>query len=126
MDRFPVFFEAIQQNIQQSHTVDNHNGTYGETDGLAFPPFDVFGFIDCSIDRISKPFSGPVDDSVGAGQKEEYSIAQRAFYTGYKKIHGIKVEKVLSPNGIKTIFGPLSATSLKTSKNFVGEFHEGE
>mmetsp|Transcript_17599 Transcript_17599/g.35153 ORF Transcript_17599/g.35153 Transcript_17599/m.35153 type:complete len:186 (-) Transcript_17599:132-689(-) len=34
---------------------------------------------------------------------------QRAFYTGYKKIHGIKVETVFLPNGISTVFGPVSA-----------------
>ena len=30
-------------------------------------------------------------------------------YTGYKKCHGIKVETVLLPNGISTVFGPVSA-----------------
>jgi hypothetical protein len=31
--------------------------------------------------------------------------AQRAVYTGYKKLHGIKMETVFLPNGISTIFG---------------------
>ena len=34
---------------------------------------------------------------------------QRAVYTGYKKCHGLKVETVLLPNGIITLFGPTSA-----------------
>ncbi len=36
-------------------------------------------------------------------------MAQRAVYTGYKKCYGLKVETVLLPNGISTVFGPTSA-----------------
>ena len=35
-------------------------------------------------------------------------MAQSAFYTEYKKIHGIKVETEYLPNGITTLFGPVS------------------
>lgn len=111
VDQFPAFFEAIQQKVQRAyvHNIDEVNGTYDVTDGLAFLPFDIFGFIDCSIDKIRCPFSGPKGDYEGCGRKEEYDIMQRAFYTGYKKIHGIKVETVFLPNGISTLFGPVSA-----------------
>mmetsp|Transcript_21584 Transcript_21584/g.33391 ORF Transcript_21584/g.33391 Transcript_21584/m.33391 type:complete len:504 (+) Transcript_21584:121-1632(+) len=111
VDDFPRFYTAIQQKVQQSyvHDEDEHNNTHEETSGLAFLPFDIFGFIDCSIDRINRPFSGPAGDYEGAGRKPEYPAAQRAFYTGFKKLHGIKVETVFLPNGISTIFGPVSA-----------------
>ena len=76
---------------------------------LHFLPFDIFGFIDCSIDKICRPFSGPDGDYEGAPQKEQYDRTQRAFYMGYKKCHSIKVETVLLPNGISKVFGPFSA-----------------
>ncbi len=34
---------------------------------------------------------------------------QCSVYTACKKLHGIKVETVLLPNGISTVFGPVSA-----------------
>jgi hypothetical protein len=108
VDEFPDFYDAIQKKVQRRYISDNRDGTYNVTSGLSFLPFDIFGFIDCSIDRICKPFSGPAGDYEGCGRKEEYSRTQRAFYTGYKRIHGIKVETVLLPNGISTIFGPVS------------------
>ncbi|KAL7427814.1 hypothetical protein ACHAXM_001014 [Skeletonema potamos] len=46
---------------------DQQNNTHEERTGLAFLPFDSFGFIDCSIDRINRPFSGPAGDYEGAG-----------------------------------------------------------
>jgi hypothetical protein len=39
-----------------------------------------------------------------------HHAAQRSVYTGYKKCHGIKLETVLLPNGISTVYGPTSAS----------------
>jgi hypothetical protein len=69
----------------------------------------VYAFIDCSIDRISVPFSGPRGDYEGAARRPEYSDAQQAFYTGYCKYHGFKIESILTPDGLSHIFGPVSA-----------------
>jgi hypothetical protein len=48
VDQFPDFFDAIQEKVQQSYIVENHDETYDETydetDGLAFLLFDVFGW----------------------------------------------------------------------------------
>ena len=77
--------------------------------GINFMPWDVFAFIDDSIDRISTPFSGLRGDYEGAARRAEYADAQQAFYTGYIKAHGIKVETVFLPNGLCTLFGPVSA-----------------
>ena len=39
----------------------------------------------------------------------QYIDAQESVYSGWKSLHGIKVETVLLPNGISTVFGPVSA-----------------
>ena len=77
--------------------------------GINFMPWDIFGFIDDSIDRILTPFSGPRGDYGGTASKAEYADAQQAFYSGYIKVHGIKVETIFLPNGLSTLFGPMSA-----------------
>jgi hypothetical protein len=64
-------------------------------EGLNFLPLDIFGLIDCLIDRICWSFSGPDGDYVGAPRKEQYACTQWEFYTSYKTCHGIKVETVL-------------------------------
>jgi hypothetical protein len=55
------------------------------------------------------PMSGPRGDYKGAARKAAYEDVQRAFYTGYKKFHGIKVEAIHLPNGMSFLFGPVSA-----------------
>jgi hypothetical protein len=111
VDNFPVFYDSISRKVQRDwiREVNVQNGTYEVIGGLSFLPFDIFAFIDCSIDKICRPFSGPAGDFEGAGRRDVDGIAQRAFYTGYKKIHGIKVETIFLPNGLCTLFGPVSA-----------------
>ena len=72
LDDFPRFYNAIQQKVMQDDIHHNHDGTMTEIQGLNFLPFDIFGFIDCSIDKICRPFSGPDGDYVGAPLKEQY------------------------------------------------------
>jgi len=109
VDDFPAFYDAINCFIQKPTIHHFTDGSAEERDGLNFLPFSIFGFIDCSIDRISRPFSGPDGDYIGAPRKAMHDAAQRSVYTGYKKCHGIKVETVLLPNGISTVYGPTSA-----------------
>ena len=73
VDDFPRFFEAIQHKIMQDEIKHNVDGTTEEIEGLNFLPFDIFGFIDCSIDRICQPFLGPDGDYVGAPRKDNYA-----------------------------------------------------
>lgn len=94
--------------MQQSKTRHIDDGTAVDQSGLNFCPYQIFGFIDCSIDRINRPYSGPDGDYVGA-RKPFQDAFQCAVYTAYKKLHGIKVEVVLLPNDIVTLFGPVSA-----------------
>ena len=106
---FPRFHNAIEKFVQRDRIYHNHDGTASIVQGLSHLPFNVFGFIDDTIDRISTPFSGLDGDYVGAPRKFEYQDAQQSVFTGYKKLHGIKVETIYLPNGISTLFGPLSA-----------------
>jgi hypothetical protein len=81
--------------------------------GINFMPWDVFGFIDDSIDQILTPFSGPCGNYKGATSKAKYADAQQAFYSGYIKDHGIKVETIFFPNGLLTLFGPCLLNELR-------------
>lgn len=107
--RFPEFFDAIQKRVRDAKLHTDTNGNEWRSPGLAFLPYRIFGFIDCSIYKTSIPFSGPDGDYEGAPRKERYAISQRSIYTRFKKVHGIKMETVLLPNGISTIYGPGSA-----------------
>jgi hypothetical protein len=95
--------------MQKTAIKHHSDNTSTEKTGLNFCPFPIFAFIDCSIDKISRPLSGPAGDFVGAPRKAGEDEAQRSVYTNYKKLHGIKVETVMLPNGISTLFGPTSA-----------------
>lgn len=135
VDQFPEFYDAIS-NFMQKDTHKFHAGGAGngiEMDGLNFCPFPIFGFIDCSIDKVCRPHSGPAGDYVGAPRKPNEDIYQRSVYSGYKKFHGIKVETILLPNGIMTLFGPISArihdlTALNMGQldNFLSVIQQGQ
>jgi hypothetical protein len=77
--------------------------------GLNFMPWDVFGFIKNLINQISTPFSGLCGDYKGTAIEAEYPYAQQAFYSEYVKDHRIKVETIFLPNGLSTLFRPMSA-----------------
>ncbi len=105
---FPRFHRAIEKYVQRNHLC-KIDGTMRIAPGINFMPWDIFAFINDSINRISTPFSGPRGDYEGAARRAEYANAQQSFYTGYIKAHGIKVETVFLPNGLCTLFGPVSA-----------------
>ena len=77
---FKRYHKTIEQFFQWERHVEQLDGLYDIIPGLEFLPWDVFGFIDDSIYKISKPFSGPRGDYVGAAQKEEFDKSQRALY----------------------------------------------
>ena len=107
-DDFPKFYQAINHFITKTILRQFHNSTAVEGQGLNFLPWSIFGFIDCSIDRINRPMSGPDGNYDGAPRKALDNVAQRVVYTSDKKCHGLKVEMVLLPNGISTLLGPTS------------------
>ncbi len=61
------------------------------------------------MDKVLVPFSGPDGDYDGAPRRAQYIDAQESVYSRWKKLHGIKLETVLLPNGIITLFGLVSA-----------------
>lgn len=63
---FPRFYDAISTFMQKDALHFFPEGNSVEKVGLNFCPLPIFGFIDCSIDKISRPFSGPAGDYVGA------------------------------------------------------------
>jgi len=124
VDDFPRFNRAIEEYVQRDHQRELVDGTMTIVPGINFMPWDVFGFIDDSIDCISTPFSGPRGDYSGAARKAEYADAQQAFYSGYVKDHGIKVETIIMPNGISTVFGPVSARRADAGVLAMGNLNE--
>jgi hypothetical protein len=113
INQFLIFNEAIEMECQRTKVrelvaLDVDGNTWVEVLGLLHSPFDVVGFINDSIDICSMPMSSLCGDYKGTARKAEYEDAQRAFYTGYKKFHGIKVEAIHLPNGMSFLFGPVS------------------
>ncbi len=94
VDDFPRFRHAIEMYVQHDHRRKLVKGAMMIVPSLDFMPWDVFGFIDDTIDKILTPFSGPCGDYEGAVRKAEYADAQQAFYSGYVKAHRIKVETI--------------------------------
>jgi len=130
---FPRFHTAIEGYVQRDHLRELLDGTMTIVPGINFLPWDVFAFIDDSIDSICTPFSGPRSDNEGAARRAEYADSQQAFYTAYIKGHGIKVETVFMPNGICTLFGPVSArradagvTAMSNLNAFLVEIQRGQ
>jgi hypothetical protein len=109
VDKFPAYRCTIQEYVQRDHQRELIDGTMTIVPGINFMPWDAFGFIDDSIDRILIPFSGPRGDYEGTARIAKYADAQQAFYSGYVKDHSIKVETIFLPNGLSTLFGPMSA-----------------
>ena len=58
----------------------------------------VFAWIDCKGHVACTPGSGPVNDN--DDRRENAYEVQRAFYTRYGKLHGLKSQIVLLPNGM--------------------------
>jgi hypothetical protein len=67
----------------------------------------VFGFIDNTMNATCRPGGGPTRDGFNAPRKDP--LIQRAFYNGWKKLHGLKWQTVALPNGMLFhAWGPVS------------------
>eukprot|EP00956_Cyclotella_meneghiniana_P015451 scaffold23728_cov90-Cyclotella_meneghiniana.AAC.3 len=115
LDQFPQFHRAIEREMQRPKVKYDVHGNANHYPGLAHSPFWMFGYIDCSHDQCCTPCSGPDGDFEGAPRKEEFPVMQEAFYSGYKHFHSVKVETVALPNGITTVFGPISGRGNDTT-----------
>ena len=68
---------------------------------------DVFAFIDCNCLQIERVGGGPRQD--GADADRWVSNVQRAFYNGWKSIHGLKHQSVAIAHGFTIdLYGPTS------------------
>jgi hypothetical protein len=54
---------------------------------------DVIGFVDGKLHRIARPLQRPEHTAIGVD-------TQRTVYSGYKKVHAVKFQAVVVPNGI--------------------------
>ena len=106
---FGEFRDAIEVYCQKDWLYFDHQGNATLIPGLTELPFNICGFIDNTIDPILVPFSGPAGNYKGAPRQLQYILAHEYIYTGYKKLHGHKMEMVFFPNGISTCFDPVSA-----------------
>ncbi len=54
---------------------------------------DVIGFVDGKLHRIARPLQRPEHSAIGVD-------TQRTVYSGYKKVHAVKFQAVVVPNGM--------------------------
>lgn len=84
-----------------------------ETNPCLFPAsniaggFCIFGFIDNTMNATCRPGGGPTRDGANATRNDPN--LQRAWYNGWKKLHGFKWQTVDLPNGMNFhVWGPKS------------------
>ena len=109
---FPYFAQKIAEKLNKLWKyVDPITGVETIVPGLGLNPFlfRIFAFVDGLYFRSSVPGTGPCGDYEGAGRNIDAYLIQRAFYTGYKKIHGLAIMSIMLPNGLHFIYGPASA-----------------
>ena len=69
--------------------------------------FTTFGFIDCNCLDTARPGGGPADE--GADAARWHPLIQRAFYNGWKSVHGLKHQTVDNAFGMTMdLHGPYS------------------
>ena len=55
---------------------------------VAIEQFCTFGFIDCNCLDTARPGGGPADE--GSDATRWHPLILRAFYNGWKSVHGLK------------------------------------
>ena len=86
---------------------------------LGFPPDDmpllgrdqhgehnVAMIIDCCIIQINNVGTGPATRGINAHRKDK--LFQRAYFTGWKKLSGVKIQVIGFINGMDAVYGPVS------------------
>lgn len=76
-------------------------------DSTAPGGFRVAGFIDNTMNATCRPGGGPARDGRDAPRNDP--LVQRAWYNGWKKLHGMKWQTLDLPNGMNfNVWGPIS------------------
>lgn len=65
---------------------------------VPFDEFGVFGWIDCNQNETCRPGGGPINDN--DDRRPEENQIQRAFFSSYGKLHGMKSQALYGPNGM--------------------------
>lgn len=87
--------ELSNVNYRQFFNEENENGG-----------FSVFGFIDNTLIAMSRP-GGP--RTAGTQAERTPKLLQQAWWTGWKKLHGMKWQTVVMANGMDfEVWGPVS------------------
>ncbi len=66
LPQFGKFKNLIEEYCQKECMYHDHQGNVTFIPGLSELPYNIFGFIDDSIDQVCVPFSGPDGDYKGA------------------------------------------------------------
>ncbi len=66
LPQFGKFKNAIEEYCQKERMYHDHQGNVTFIPGLSELPYNIFGFIDDSIDQVCVPFLGPDGDYKGA------------------------------------------------------------
>lgn len=104
LEELPKSAESIRVKLS---TLSNkgyrqHYPPLGEHNG-----FPVFGFIDNTLFAMSRPGGGPIGEGEQAPRFPKE--LQRAWWTGWKKLHGLKWQTVVMANGMDfEVWGPVS------------------
>ena len=93
--------KAIQHKIA---TLPNEDYRMHFPDDL---PFTVFAFIDNTMTAMCRPGGGPITGGIQARRVDK--LVQQAWWTGWKKLHGLKMQTVFMPNGMDfEVWGPVA------------------
>jgi nuclease HARBI1 len=99
LDTLPLSAEAIRMKLANLPNEDNR--LYLEEDD-----FSICAFIDNTLIAMCRP-GGPITG--GEGAERVPKIVQQAWWTGWKKLHGLKWQTVLLANGMDlNVWGPVS------------------
>ena len=94
--KIPAMAESIRQKMEELGC------------SYEFGSFPYFGFIDNTMNATCRPAGGPNRDGRNALRNDPE--IQRAWYNGWKKIHGLKWQTIDLPNAMNfKIDGPFSA-----------------
>jgi hypothetical protein len=77
---------------------------------LLFDNVCIVGFLDCKVNEMCTPGTGPLTDEKLAPRYPGVEVIQRSMYSSYLRLQGLKALTVVFPNGITAyLYGPVFA-----------------